>query len=111
LPVALPEHLRIVPRDRWLRVQRQLDRNKTFSPRNEKHIYLLKGLVRCGGCGHRYIGQPSHGKFYYRCIARCRRIPTVQEGRLNESVWAAVEEAVLNPELIIKQLAKLTEQR
>jgi site-specific DNA recombinase len=111
VPVVLPEDLRIVPRDRWLRVQQQLDRNKAFSPRNEKHIYLLKGLLRCGGCGHRYIGQPSHGKFYYRCIARCRRIPTMQEGRLNESVWAAVEEAVLNPDLVVKQVAKLTENR
>ena len=35
----------------------------------------------------------------------------MQEGRLNESVWAAVEEAVFNPELITKQLAKLTETR
>ena len=45
LPLELPESLRIVPRDRWERVQQQLDRNIAFSPRNEKHAYLLKGLV------------------------------------------------------------------
>src|ERR1041385_42556 len=44
LPVALPAELRIVPRDQWERVQSQLTKNISFSPRNAKHSYLLKGL-------------------------------------------------------------------
>ncbi|MGI9071214.1 MAG: recombinase family protein [Bryobacteraceae bacterium] len=68
IPVQLSDSLVIVPRDRWERVQHQLTQNITFSPRNEKYTYLLKGLVRCGGCGSRYIGDPCHGKRYYRCI-------------------------------------------
>src|ERR1039457_3555246 len=37
LPLVLPESLRIVPRERWLRVQQQLARNYAFASRNEKH--------------------------------------------------------------------------
>jgi len=111
LPVPLADALRIVPRDRWQRVQLQLDRNRTFSPRNEKHSYLLKGLVRCAGCSARYVGQPCHGKFYYRCIKRCKKIPTVQEGTLNKAVWTAVEKAVLNPNLIADQVTKLNQKK
>jgi site-specific DNA recombinase len=74
LPVELPKSLVLVPRDRWERVQRQITQNITFSPRNEKYTYLLKGLVRCAGCGSRYIGDPCHGKRYYRCIASDRGV-------------------------------------
>lgn len=107
LPLVLPESLHIVPRERWLRVQRQLNQNITFSPRNEKHAYLLKGLVRCGACGARYAGDPCHGKFYYRCIARCKRLPSVCETVLNETVKEAVRNVVLHPEVILEPLRQL----
>lgn len=94
LPLELPKSLRIVPRDRWERVQQQLQKNISFSPRNEKHAYLLKGLLRCGACGACYSGDPSHGKFYYRCIARCRKLPSVTEHLLNDAVKQAVEKAL-----------------
>jgi site-specific DNA recombinase len=111
LPVELPEALRLIPRDQWRRVQLQINRNIAFSPRNEKHAYLLKGLVRCSGCGARYVGQPSHGKFYYRCIARCKKVPTIQEHLLNETVWKAVKEAMLNPNLIAEQVTELSQNQ
>jgi site-specific DNA recombinase len=107
LPLVLPAALSIIPRDRWQRVQQQLARNITFSPRNEKHTYLLKSLVRCGGCGARYVGDPCHGKFYYRCIARCKKIPTVREALLNETVKRAVAEIMLTPEVILESLRLL----
>lgn len=110
LPVALPESLRIIPREQWERVQQQLDRNTAFSPRNDRHGYLLKGLLRCGACGARYSGQPCHGRFYYRCLARCKRLPSVEEDVLNDTVWHAVEEAILNPSLIARQVKNLAER-
>jgi site-specific DNA recombinase len=110
LPVILPEDLRIVSRDLWQRVQQQLTKNVTFSRRNAKHEYLLKGLVRCGGCGAAYVGDPCHGKYYYRCLRRCKRMPTVKEKCLDEAVWSAVSEAVLNPTTILSQVGKLREQ-
>lgn len=110
LPVILPTELRIVSRDLWQRVQQQLTKNVTFSPRNSKHSYLLKGLVRCGGCGAAYVGDPCHGKYYYRCLNRCKRMPTVKEECLDETVWSAVAEAMLNPATILDQVGKLRER-
>jgi site-specific DNA recombinase len=107
LPLSLPESLQLVPRKRWERVQEQLARNVTFSPRNEKHAYLLKGLVRCGGCGAGYAGEPCHGRFYYRCIARCKNIPTITEGKLDGAVQKAVTRVLTNPEVILEPLRRL----
>lgn len=107
LPVALPSELCIVPRDLWQRVQQQLTKNITFSPRNGKHSYLLKGLVRCGGCGGAYTGDPCHGKYYYRCINRCKKMPTIKEESLDEAVWTAVAEVMLNPATIFSQASKI----
>jgi site-specific DNA recombinase len=109
LPLELPKPLRIVPRDCWERVQRQLERNFAFSPRNEKHIYLLKGLVRCGGCGGRYVGDPCHGTFYYRCIARCKKLPSITEHLLNDAIKNAVKKIILDPSTILEPLRKLDE--
>lgn len=104
LPVELPEHLRIVDRKVWDRVQDRLNRNITFSPRNEKHAYLLKGLLWCGSCPARYVGDPGHNQFAYRCAARCKRCPSIRETALNETVWNAVVNAILNPDLISTQI-------
>jgi hypothetical protein len=101
--------LQIIPRDRWQRVQEQLDRNITFSPRNEKHAYLLKGLVQCGGCGARYVGEPCHGKFYYRCIKRCKKNPTIREKALDDAVKESIRSIMTNPEVIIAPLRELDE--
>lgn len=111
LPVTLPGELRIVPRNLWERVQQQLTKNAVFSPRNAKHFYLLKGLVRCGGCSAAYVGDPCHGKYYYRCLNRCKRMPTVKEEHLDQTVWSAVAEAVLNPATILDQVEKLNKHK
>jgi hypothetical protein len=64
---------------------------------------LLKSLVQCGGCGRRYVGEPGGGRFYYRCIARLKLCPTITEDILNDAVW----NAVLNPEVILKQVERI----
>ena len=110
IPLTLPESLQIVDHGQWQQVQEQLQRNIAFSPRNEKHAYLLKGLVRCGGCGANYVGEPCHGKFYYRCFARCKLRPMVKEEILNDSVWKAVAEAILHPGLIADQVTRKQER-
>lgn len=107
LPLELPEELRVVPRDRWVRVQQQLRQNYCLSPRNTRHNYLLRGLVWCGGCGRRYGGEPDHGRFSYRCIARCKRVPAIREAVLNRTVCDALAQVLLNPELILDPLREL----
>jgi site-specific DNA recombinase len=89
ISLQLPRWLWLVPRDRWERVQTRLKENLAFSPRNEKHSYLLKGLIQCGGCGSRYVGDPCHGRFYYRCAGRCNRLPAVRECRMEQLVLEA----------------------
>jgi site-specific DNA recombinase len=91
IPLQLPKLLQLVSKDRWARVQKLLKRNICFSPRNEKHFYLLKGLIRCGGCGRRYVGDNWHGRFYYRCSTRCKLLPAVRDYRLDNIVVDAVE--------------------
>lgn len=101
IPLELPERLRLVPRDRWERVQMRLKQNITFSPRNEKHPYLLKGLVQCGGCGSRYVGDIWHGRFFYRCSDRCKRLPAIREDRLEQLVIEAVENMKLTQQNLL----------
>lgn len=107
IPLALADELHIVARARWERVQQQLARNRVFSPRNEKHSYLLKGLLRCGACGSRYVGNPCHGRFYYRCMTRCKGMPTINERLLDDSVKQAVSEAIVDPSVILAPLRQL----
>jgi site-specific DNA recombinase len=97
IPVALPESLKIISQERWQRVQQQLDRNRCFSLRNSKHEYFLSALVRCGGCQSAYCGNASHGRYYYRCLKRCKRMPQISEKILDDSVWSALEAALNNP--------------
>ncbi len=110
LPVRLADDLRIVTPTQWQRVQRQLNRNIAFSPRNSKHSYLLTSLVKCGACGAGYVGDPSHGRFAYRCLRRCGKFPSIKEDSLNASVWNALAEALQNPDIILTG-AKLLEQK
>jgi len=107
IPLVLPESLRIISRDRWKRVQEQLSRNLTFSPRNEHHTYLLKGLVRCGACGAGYMGDPGHGYFSYRCSARCKQMPMIREHTLNTAVQHSVAKVMLDPNVILTPLREL----
>jgi site-specific DNA recombinase len=56
-PVRVPEGLypKIISREKFERVQRQLTLNSEMSPRNNKHpkVGLLRGLIYCGVCGQK----------------------------------------------------------
>jgi site-specific DNA recombinase len=111
IAVPLPEDLWLISADLWKRVQNRLDQNIFFSPRNARHPYLLRGLVRCAGCQARFVGDPSHHRFYYRCHRRCKRVGTILESSLDDAVWNALGEAILNPELILKGVLALQERQ
>jgi site-specific DNA recombinase len=111
IPVQLPKELQLLDRAQWERVQAQLARNRVFSPRNDQHQYLLKGLVRCGGCGAAYIGDPNHGKFYYRCLLRCKIYASVREEMIQDAVWEALTEALQNPSLVLSQVERRARER
>jgi len=107
IPVAMPENLRIISQQQWHRVQKQLDRNRCFSPRNSKHQYLLSSLLRCAGCQGPLCGNPSHGGFSYRCVNRCRRVREVSEPALNDAVWQTLERALQSPRILSGSIRKI----
>jgi site-specific DNA recombinase len=104
LPVKLPQNLRIIDPAQWRRVQEQLDRNIAFSPRNQRHSYLLTGLLRCGGCKAAYVGEPQHSRFAYRCSRRCKKYGSISEAWLNTTVWDAFSAALRNPKIIAEAI-------
>lgn len=110
VPVPLAPELKLVSLDTWKRVQHRLTQNIAFSPRNSKHSYLLRGLVRCAGCNARFVGDPDHRRFAYRCYRRCKKVRSIGEENFNTAIWGAVEEALLNPELIVESMAALQQR-
>ena len=57
------------------------------------------------------VGDPCHGKFYYRCLNRCRRYPTIREGVLDDAIWKVMREAISKPQVIVNQLTRLQKQK
>ncbi len=97
--------------EEWELIQRQLDRNRELSPRNQKLRYLLSGRIFCKSCGRKYHGVPVHGKPYYRCSGRVRLLSdkyctskTINASKLDEAVWAEVAKALENPRIILAGL-------
>lgn len=100
--------------EEWEFIQRQLDRNRELSPRNQKLHYLLTGRLYCKSCGRKYYGVPVHGKPYYRCSGRVRLLSdkrctskTINARQLDKAVWTEVAEALENPKTILAGLQQL----
>jgi len=118
IPIPLPDSLKIIDKQTFLAAQSQFGRNKIYSPRNAKHSYLLKGLVRCQ-CGSPFYGTPSHGRLFYRCGNRHKTFPLPREckasivsaPKLESIVWNSVSNAVQNPEIISDQVKTLEEKQ
>ena len=106
--VAFPA---IVEEEIFQAIPAALERNKTFSKRNNTRFdYLAKSLARCDRCGRSIAGTPRHGKPGYRCngqlhdaskglAKRCDQ-PVIFAAPVDEAIWAEVSKLVLNPELI-----------
>ncbi len=97
--------------DEWEKIQRQLDRNRELSPRNQKLTYLLSGRVYCSLCGRKYYGVPVHGKPYYRCSGRVKLLSdkrctskTINATNLDVAVWDELAEMLRNPSTILAGL-------
>lgn len=97
--------------EEWEMIQRQLDKNRELSPRNQKLTYLLSGRLFCKLCNRKYYGIPIHGKPYYRCSGRVRLLAdkrctskTINAAKLDEAVWTEIAEALQNPRTILASL-------
>jgi site-specific DNA recombinase len=89
-------------------VQVRLEQNMRFAARNNRHVYLLKGLIRCGQCGRTYIGSFNTVRFYYACVGRANRqatsatstrckAPHVRGKEIEEIVWNDIKGFLQNP--------------
>lgn len=119
IPFQVPKILE----DRLLfeRVQKILEVNRIYAPKNRKHEYLLTGSVFCE-CGNRRAGdgQNKQGHFYYRCTERIYnfpslerkcQIPGVNAVILDGMVWNELMKFVKNPVLLKKKVEEVLRER
>ena len=119
IPFQVPKILE----DRLLydRVQKILEVNRIYAPKNRKHEYLLTGLVFCE-CGNRRAGdgQNKQGHFYYRCTERIYNFPSLERKCqlpgvnaviLDGMVWNELMKFVKNPEFLKKKVEEVLRER
>lgn len=118
----------LVSVETWEAAQAQLEKNLKWSPRNAKHDYLLRGLMRCGLCGHIYVGDAYRDTVRYVCYAqrkpqnlfgsralteehRCRDSLPLNAAAVEADIWAFIDEIIRNPGPTLAALqAKLSGQ-
>lgn len=109
IPITVPT---IIDPALFEQAQAQLARNRaTQAGRPPIRFYLLRGLLRCRGCGQKFLGTPSHGRRIYRCFGRDRlrgpercRVPTVSAERIESFIWETVVEILRHPKLLAEKL-------
>jgi len=120
IPIKLPDHLKLIDEKTFYAAQSQFQKNKCYASRNNtKNFYLLRGLVKCGLCGSPYVGNPCHGKLYYRCGNRDKTFPKPKEceagmisvSKVDNAVWENITRAIQNPDIIIKQVINFKEKQ
>ncbi|KJR99585.1 MAG: DNA recombinase [Peptococcaceae bacterium BRH_c4a] len=109
----------IVSVDIWERAQQVLHENQIEAPRNSRHNYLLRGLIKCGICGLTYQGITYKGpgnkpKNYYVCggktayrgplLGKCKS-KNVPQDWIENLIWNDCVEFIQNPEKALEELA------
>jgi transcriptional regulator with XRE-family HTH domain len=108
----------IVSEKLWRAAQKVLRSNQIMCPRNRKHSYLLRGLIKCGLCGLTFSGITlrAQGDSYYRCNGRQmarglyglngRRCPAkaINGGYVERLVWADIEAFLRDPGDVLERL-------
>jgi site-specific DNA recombinase len=88
----------------WQSIQAQIaTRQRLNSHNNPKHVYLLRGRVRCGECKRAYVGQASGKQHIYRCprsgrpdaVVRCS-MPQYNAHHLEATIWAWIDQEILS---------------
>jgi site-specific DNA recombinase len=106
----------IIDEPTWKKAQELLKQNANQARRNNnKHNYLLRGLVTCGLCGCIASGYVSNKSTYYSCGAkRLKNITSkphdetiqVNHKPFDEKVWLGLTELLSDPKNIKAQLEK-----
>jgi site-specific DNA recombinase len=103
----------------WQAAQDQLDSNRQYASRNnQRHQYLLRGLIRCPRCGGNYTGYVQHGSRGYRCTranwavsSTGQRCPpgAIPAQPVEDAVWTAVKKAMQRPDLMVAEYTRRLE--
>ena len=106
----------IIEQQTWEKAQELLKQNTCQARRNNnKHDYLLRGLVVCGLCGSMASGYVSNQNTYYSCAAQRNKnilskphdeIIRVSRKPFDEKIWLGLTELLSDPENIKAQLDK-----
>ncbi len=123
IPNATPA---IISNDIFNAAQERLAENRRLAARNKKNEYLLGGHIYCSKCGRAYWGapgiKPRNGKRYeypfYQCSGRLKKVTPVKcnnrqynAKKIEELVWAQIEEVLRNPDLILAELEKREQEQ
>jgi site-specific DNA recombinase len=93
--------------------QVQLRRNRSrFSGRPPSRVFLLRGLLRCEGCGRAYTGASMYGTAVYRCTGRDRlegvtpcRAKAQPADNVERLIWDTVVGILRNPQVLDEKVA------
>ena len=113
-PTIMREVPAIVDEAMWQKAQQTMKANFLFGIRSVKHLYLLRGMAKCGLCGLTFIGSHTvrpNGKVesYYRCNGKhsAHQIYGKEGGRcrakdvngmfFEETIWNDIEQFLRNP--------------
>lgn len=88
-----------------------LRRNRLNAPRGNKHVgeYLLRGMVKCAGCGHAmHATMGSGGRLFYACRRSperpCASRAVITAPKLDGEVWERVAAFMANPADALEQV-------
>jgi hypothetical protein len=104
LGVAVPAaHAALVDRGTFQVVQRRMSAKRTSRLHQERHAYLLSGLLRCGACGSPMIGDrrvsESGVVVTYRCESAVNQGRCHARSRRSDVLERAIREELERPEV------------
>jgi site-specific DNA recombinase len=118
----------LVEESLFRRVQERLQENRRFARRRLKHegVFLLKGLLKCGGCGRAFVGDTKIPRrrdgaepvyHYYVCplqskITGSRRCTNdrLRAAGANYAVWMTIRDLLLDSDTLARELSAWAEQ-
>jgi site-specific DNA recombinase len=99
----------IVPAETWEAVQEAIAGRKHAPKVKTRHQALLRGHLFCSKCGR--LRSPDRSSYGYRCTSKSSGTgfcgaPSVPLKSVERSVWAQIEKALQNPEMIIEEIKR-----
>lgn len=97
----------IISEELWQKAQKALKVNSD-KHKGEKHLHLLKGIIKCGECGHNMSITKRRNNLHYRCISQLNNKQykdtcsngSIKASLVNGAVWSAILSSIRTNEFI-----------